>query len=354
MAIPKATAFARKCITYHGTPYKTLDCQGLPKKAINALGGSASWAGTNDMWRNKVHDKKEFTTFNEIPVGAILFVCDFNDLSGLPAKYNNQPPDCKHCGIYIGNEIAGSNQPVIHSTAGGVQYWKEKSNYPSKWTHWALLNAVDYSDSVTTNEGSADDWIAYETRYLGTESQQHNAKLIAKYFVNQGWTLNAIAGMLGNMQTESTINPKLWEGRSIPTDPLTASKGYGLTQWTPARKLIIWANENNLDYSNGYTQCARIQYECDNNLQWSLDNYLRITFPEYIISTESPETLARVFLWAYERPSNPDVNQRQTQARNWYNWLLGQSFENMPTWLYFIITQNGKRVKHGRTRLQFY
>ena len=52
-----------------------------------------------------------------------------------------------------------------------------------------------------------------------------------------------------------------------------------------------------------------------NNKQWSLDNILHYTWNDYVTSTESPETLARVFLWAYERPGDPDVTQRQANAR---------------------------------------
>lgn len=35
-----------------------------------------------------------------------------------------------------------------------------------------------------------------------------NATYIWSYLSNQGWTLNAVAGILGNMQSESAINPR--------------------------------------------------------------------------------------------------------------------------------------------------
>lgn len=174
------------------------------------------------------------------------------------------------------------------------------------------------------------EWIYKETAYLNRAEQQHNATFIHEYFTMQGWTQEAIAGMLGNIQVESTINPGLWQGRTVPDDIYTTEKGYGLTQWTPARKYITWADANSLDYKNGDNQMARIQFERENNLQWSTDNILSYTWDDYVSSHESPETLARVFVWAYERPENPDIPLRQANARYWYNF-----FNRLPIWLLF-------------------
>lgn len=43
---------------------------------------------------------------------------------------------------------------------------------------------------------------------LTTEQMKVNAQYIWNYLKNFGWTKNAVAGMLGNMQSESTINPR--------------------------------------------------------------------------------------------------------------------------------------------------
>ena len=75
---------------------------------------------------------------------------------------------------------------------------------------------------------------------------------------------------------------------------------------------------------------ARIQYERENNLQWSTDNLLHYTWDDYVNSHETPEILARVFVWAYERPSDPDIPLRQKNARFWYNY-----FNRLPIWLLF-------------------
>lgn len=186
-------------------------------------------------------------------------------------------------------------------------------------------------------------WISAPTRYLTDAEQRNNAKIIGKFFLAEGWTKNAIAGMLGNIEVESTVNPGLWQGREVPPDIYTTEKGYGLTQWTPARKYITWADENGLTYTAGDSQLARIKYERENGLQWSTDNILGYTWDDYVTSTESPETLARVFVWAYERPADPDIPLRQKNARYWYNFLSGVN--GIPLWLLFKIKEANTIVK---------
>lgn len=43
--------------------------------------------------------------------------------------------------------------------------------------------------------------------YLTTEQMQGNAREVLSFFEQKGWSLNAIAGICGNMQSESNINP---------------------------------------------------------------------------------------------------------------------------------------------------
>lgn len=161
--------------------------------------------------------------------------------------------------------------------------------------------------------------------YQPGDYQKTNILNIYNYFTAQGWTVNAIAGMVGNMMVESGVNPGCCQYASVSWDnPSTienTSGGIGLTQWTPARKYYNWAIENNLDPKSGDTQCARIEWERDNNKQWSLKNLGNHTWEDFVTSTESPETLARVFVWAYERPKNPNIAQRQRNARWVYDYL---------------------------------
>ena len=48
-------------------------------------------------------------------------------------------------------------------------------------------------------------------KYLTEAQMQGNAIEVHKYFAKMGWSLNAIGGILGNMEKESNINPGLWQ-----------------------------------------------------------------------------------------------------------------------------------------------
>lgn len=158
-------------------------------------------------------------------------------------------------------------------------------------------------------------WIS-GNRYLTLDEMKNNAILIRDFFILKGWTLNAICGMLGNIQTESTINPDLWE--SMLEGNLKG--GYGLVQWTPATKYIEWAGDT---YKDGTRQCERIQYELENNLQWISTSSYPMTFEEFTKSTDTPYNLAMAFIANYERPLDPTQPLRGEQANYWYSFLEG-------------------------------
>lgn len=183
-------------------------------------------------------------------------------------------------------------------------------------------------------------WIAPPQTFLGHEAMLNNAQLVANYFEGTDWTKEAISAMLGNMQTESSINPNMREFRSIYNQGWgEGDLGFGLVQWTPARKLMAWASARGLNYKDGDTQLARIHYETEENIQW-IANRLGVAYgapSRYDFSFAqfrrndlglSVEELAKAFLWNYEAPNyNLGIQSEETravQARNWYNLI---SFE---------------------------
>ena len=156
--------------------------------------------------------------------------------------------------------------------------------------------------------------------YLSKAQAKDNAQFIMSYFFMQGWTKNAIAAMLGNMEVESTINPGIWQGRI----EFRFDKGFGLVQWTPASKYIEWAALNGAvtyeEYKQLDPQCRRIQYEVDNDIQWISD---LMTFFEFTQSTNPDlKYLSDRFCWGYERPADPDLVLRGENTVYWYNNLF--------------------------------
>ena len=153
-------------------------------------------------------------------------------------------------------------------------------------------------------------------RYLNMDEMKVNARYISGRLLTLNWTYESIAGILGNMEVESTINPGIWEGLQEGN----MSGGYGLVQWTPATKYTNWADSRGLEWGHPDSQIARIMYEVDNNIQWI---HPSMTFFEYTISTLPPYELAILFLNHYERPLNPDPENRGTKANFWYEYITG-------------------------------
>ena len=143
-------------------------------------------------------------------------------------------------------------------------------------------------------------------------TQEQTAKQIWDYLISKGWTKESVAALLGNMQSESGIIADRWESDIIGN----LRGGYGLVQWTPASKYIDWATANGLIYQEVISQCKRLEWEVQNEQQFS---HPTITFKQFTESQQTPEVLADIFIRYYERPGNPNQPIRQTQARYWYD-----------------------------------
>ena len=163
-------------------------------------------------------------------------------------------------------------------------------------------------------------WI-YGNRYLSQSEMENNAKLVQSFLLSRGWTNNAIAGVLGNMQSESGINPGIWQSLNEGN----YSGGYGLVQWTPATNYIDWANANGYSITDGNAQLLWIDTQTTVVGQWIKTTNYNISFADFKKSTLSPEYLASAFLSNFDRPKVELHEQRQGQARTWYNYITGTS-----------------------------
>lgn len=201
--------------------------------------------------------------------------------------------------------------------------------------------------------------------WSGTPSTEQltNANIIRSFFLNEGWTINAICGMLGCMQGESTINPAYIQATNRYRLPNSANslsdvpnsvminfymeyyedtrKAYaiGLVQWdgysnrngVRGQKLVNYAISNNINWFDGWTQLYRIRGE----QQYDVDNHttsffkpvtyggVRYTFANFPYSTASPETLAAAWTSGYERNSG-GVGFRDENARWFYDYFTGE------------------------------
>ena len=233
-------------------------------------------------------------------------------------KVRNTPAGTVVATLYAGNlmyELPNINHE--NASLSGENYEWAKVHYylvgstVSEGEGWV---AIDFTTVASLNDfPSAQDTFSSNTT-LTQYQQLVNAWYIYNHLIGLDWSANAICAMLGNMEAESTINPGRWQSLN------DTSQGYGLTQWTPATKLITWAEEHNYEKSLLSTQIKRIEYELAHNEQWdSRFHSPTMTFLEFYKSTEPVSTLAEYFVRCYENPENVNskVATRQQNAMKW-------------------------------------
>lgn len=223
-----------------------------------------------------------------------------------------------HTEMYIGDgQIVGAHINEKGTTTGGVsgdQSQNEisvKNYYNRPWTTVLRYPSGEFTGVTKENVVSGN-------RYLTLAEMQVNAKYIYQFLYQYGWTINAIAGMLGNMQRESTINPAIWQSLNEGN----TSGGFGLVQWTPASNYISWCESEGLTYTDMDANLLRILYELENGVQYYPTDAYPETFREFTQSNATPEYLAMAFLKNYERAGVEASEERQVNARYWYDYLL--------------------------------
>lgn len=155
---------------------------------------------------------------------------------------------------------------------------------------------------------------------------ENNARLTWAQLQGYGWTLNATAGVLGNWQYESYINPGQWQiGYPIGGD----HGGFGLGQWTPPSHYVDWANLNGYDQNDGMRQ---VEYLHLNNIyyngtyhgsQWNPNPAPGWTWEEYKSSTASAGDCANAFFRQWEQAEDMTVVTRMRYAQEWFEYLGG-------------------------------
>ena len=106
---------------------------------------------------------------------------------------------------------------------------------------------------LTTNQGGS--MGTTDTSGI-TEKQKHNAEKVYNYFSNLGWSLSAIAGMLGNMQLESWLSPALIQGTHRSLLPNSASNLSDVPN-----SVMINFYDSYYGYSNGGFGIGLVQWD---------------------------------------------------------------------------------------------
>lgn len=130
--------------------------------------------------------------------------------------------------------------------------------------------------------------------------------------------MNAISGLLGNMEKESNINPGIWQSLNAGN----YSGGFGLVQWTPATNYTNWASANGYGITDPNGQMYWIDSVTVPSGQWIPSNAYPLSFEQFKTSKDTPEYLASAFLKNFERAGVEVEAERRACARKWYDFLV--------------------------------
>lgn len=207
-----------------------------------------------------------------------------------------------------------------------------------------------YEPSVSAMAGNTKMY----SEYMTETRQQDNALYIYNYLKEEGWSTEAIAGLLGNIQHESGLNPAAWQSMGQSGDG-NRNQGYGLVQWTKAGDKFLAdcgltnAQVNDLAAKDpqklmdlqleyllttmkpgGGEWIASEQTVARHYDAYPLDPKTPrlMSYDDYTTSELNASQLALVFHASYERSGDYKVEEtdgriakRVNYAENWYDFL---------------------------------
>lgn len=163
-------------------------------------------------------------------------------------------------------------------------------------------------------------------KYFSRGQMLNNAVEFHHYFTDKGATLEAICGMLGNIQRESTLNPGIKQGNST-------SLGWGLIQWTPSTVLTDWCKSYKYNWYDGTAQCERISCEGEGTKgasgYWLPTSDYAYNWSEFLALTDVDEA-TKAYLYERERAGVEALNERLQYANEWYEYFDGSPVPPSP------------------------
>ena len=145
--------------------------------------------------------------------------------------------------------------------------------------------------------------------------------------INAGYSKEAAAGVMGNIEAESGFDPGGVESNG---------EGIGLCQWSFGRKsqLKSYAASKGKEWSDVDVQVQFLIGEltpgggADGFASYGLVTYNGYSPSDWENAT-SPESAAEAFCWSFERPGIPHMERRKASARNYYNEFKDKEMPKM-------------------------
>lgn len=214
---------------------------------------------------------------------------------------------------------------------GGIPGGSSGKPYPATWV-------INKTETIYSNP---------EIFSWNSDSAKTNVLKVCEYFDKLGWSITAIAGMIGNMSVECEMNVNTWER------PGDSSSGYGLTQWTPGNKIIEYIKSlGMISQSNtfGDIMCKRIKEECDGVYeQWIATEKYPQSFKEYSTSNLSIDDSVECFMRNYERAGVEKLSTRVERAKYYFPILQeyygGGTYSSQSTFKIWMMLKRRPYVK---------
>ena len=212
--------------------------------------------------------------------------------------------------LTLPDQVSINTYTVWEST---IHYWRVY-RWPFSGGDWIIGGSSEYFGNPTS------ELCGYNEKAI------NNANVIKDYFLAQGWTINAIAGLCGNIQQESTFNPALQEVGA------GENGGHGLVQWTPPTDLfhvmdVLYGSH--AEWTDGQKQLSVIFAEFQQSSgiknwgiepQWYPRHGYTMTWREWTQSTADAGYLAMAFQEEYERPYVIHA-EREAFGQRWYRYF---------------------------------
>lgn len=294
-----------------GTWYDTVSSD-FQKGNSPALGATAVWASASGAYAGHVATVEQI-----LSNGNVVFSC-----SGYYRPISAYPPNTPS--YFWTEECSASNGYKMSYMASRDYYLKG-----------FIYNPEAGSVIIAPNWIQRNGWLTQDEMY-------NNAIIVYSLLYYQGYSRNAIAGMLGNMEIESTINPGIWEN----LDEGNYNVGFGLVQWTPASYYINWANSHGYPATDGTPQVKWLVEETVPMGEWIIySSDYNMPYSDFIVSTTDAATLADIYVHNFLRPANyNNLPQREAAATRWYDIITNvapiqpgdiddKTRKHMPVWM---------------------
>ncbi|MCP9356713.1 C40 family peptidase [Liquorilactobacillus satsumensis] len=148
-----------------------------------------------------------------------------------------------------------------------------------------------------------------------SKDTEKNAQIIWNYLINQGWAKAAVAGVLGNLQQESNINP---------TSTNSSSGAHGIAQWLGERlsNEKSFATEHSKDPDSIQAQVMFLYEEANGTEKSNLGDYAK--------NSTNPSIAAVQWELRFERAGKNEANNivRASNAEYWYNKFKDSTGDN--------------------------